>query len=192
MAMRRFNIRSRIGEVASQAALLVMLATVLASLSWISSGKAGGQADDLKAAALGFMILRLEAATEASTALVQAQTYLTQAGMYYAWADSETQEESKAYLNGLGDQSMEMSTFHTTTAQEAGKRADLYFEKYDQALAASSRFGRTADLRSTAALLLNVSAGVASGMVLFKKRFLFVVFAPVFFLGASLLVVSLF
>ena len=60
-----------------------------ASVSWISSSKAGGEANDLKTAALGYMILRLESSTQTSIELVQAQTYLTQAGMYFAEADSE-------------------------------------------------------------------------------------------------------
>lgn len=57
---------------------------------------------------------------------------------------------------------------------------------------ASAQFSRIADYRSTAALILNVSAAVASGVVLFKKRFLLYVFTPVFFLGISYLVSSLF
>ena len=72
-------------------------------MSWISSSKAGGEADDLKTTALGYMILRLESSTKSSTELVQAQTYLTQAGMYFAEDDAEENIEIKSYLIELGN-----------------------------------------------------------------------------------------
>ncbi len=190
--MRQLNIRSRLEDIANVAAILMTIATLFASLSWISSGKAGGQAGDLKTAALGFMMLRLEAATQASNALVQARSYLTQAGMYYAEADATDNEELKTYLNGLGDQSMEMSSFQTSVAKEAEQKAQGYFDKYTETLDASAKFGTISDYRSTAALILNVSASVASFVVLFRKRALLVVFVPVFLLGISYLVTSLF
>lgn len=189
--MKKLNIRLRIGEITNVAAFLVTIATLFASLSWISSGKAGGQADDLKTAALGYMMLRLEAATQASTALVQAQSYLTQAGMYYAEADSAENDELKAYLNHLGDQSMEMSNFQSQVAKDAEQKAQSYYEEYSQALETSGKFGKVSDYRSTAALILNVSASVASGAVLFRKRLLLVVFGPIFLLGLCYLVASL-
>jgi len=49
------------------------------------------------------MILRLESSTKSSTELVQAQTYLTQAGMYFAEADAEENIEIKSYLIELGN-----------------------------------------------------------------------------------------
>ena len=72
-------------------------------MSWISSSKAGGEADDLKTTALVYMILRLESSTKSSTELVQAQTYVTQAGMYFAEADAEENIEIKSYLIELGN-----------------------------------------------------------------------------------------
>jgi len=185
-------LRIRFGEVTNATAILVAVATLFASLSWISSGKAGGEASDLKTAALGFMMLRLEAATEASNALVQAQSYLTQAGMYYAEADAADGETLKSYLNDLGDRSHEMSQFQTSVAQEAEAKSQGYYGEYADALDRAADLGRTADFRSTAALILNVSATVASLAVLFKKRALLAVFAPVFLLGIAYLVLSLF
>jgi len=185
-------IRDKLGDVTSVAAILVAVATLFASLSWISSGSAGGQAGDLKTAALGFMMLRLEAATETSNALVQAQSYLTQAGMYYAQADSADDEELEAYLADLGDQSIELSEFQTTVAREAEARAQTYYGEYERALERAASLGRIADFRSTAALILNVSATVASMAVLLKKRSLLLLFAPVFFVGIGYLAASLF
>ena len=49
------------------------------------------------------MILRLESSTKSSTELVQAQPYLTQAGMYFAEADAEENIEIKSYLIELGN-----------------------------------------------------------------------------------------
>jgi hypothetical protein len=190
--MRFGWIRTKLGDVTSVAAVLVALATLFASLSWISSGKAGGEAGDLKTAALGFMMLRLEAATQASTALVQAQSYLTQAGMYYAQADSADDEELTSYLVGLADQSIELSGFQTSVAQEADAKAQGYYDNYESALGRASILGRISDLRSTAALILNVSATVASMVVLIRKRALLLVFAPVFLVGIAYLAASLF
>ena len=184
--------RAKLDDVTSVAAILVAVATLFASLSWISSGRSGGQSGDLKTAALGFMMLRLEAATEASNALVQAQSYLTQAGMYYAQADSADDEELKSYLGNLGDRSLELSEFQTTVAREADARAESYYGEYEGALAQAGLSGRIADLRSTAALILNVSATVASMVVLLKKRALLLLFAPVFCVGIGYLFASLF
>ena len=184
-------VRAKLGDVTSVAAVLVTMATLFASLAWISSGRAGGEAGDLKTAALGFMMLRLEAATQASTALVQAQSYLTQAGMYYAQADSAADEELATYLTGLGDRSIEMSQFQTTVAQEADAKAQSYYDGYDGALKRAGTAGRVADLRSTAALVLNVSATVASMAVLLRRRALLFVFAPVFLVGIGYLTASL-
>jgi hypothetical protein len=192
ISMNGRRIRIRFGDVTSVAAILVAVATLFASLSWISSGRAGGQSGDLKTAALGFMMLRLEAATEASNALVQAQSYLTQAGMYYTQADSTVDEELKSYLENLGDQSLELSEFQTTVAREADARAQSYYGEYEGALARAGSSGRIADLRSTAALILNVSATVASMVILLKKRALLLLFVPVFFVGIGYLVTSLF
>jgi len=180
----------RLGDVANVAAVLVTVATLFASLSWISAGRAGGQAGDLKTAALGFMIMRLEAETLSSNALVQAQTYLTQAGMYYAEADATDNEEVKGYLTGLGDQSIEMSQFQSSLAEEQRAKAQTYIDSYDDALGRSSGSGRVSDYRSTAALILNVSASVASGAVLFRRRALLLVFVPVFCVGLSYFVAS--
>ena len=190
MSFRR--VRIGFSDVTSVAAILVAVATLFASLSWISSGRSAGQSGDLKTAALGFMMLRLEAATEASNALVQAQSYLTQAGMYYAQSDSTDDEELKSYLGNLGDQSLELSEFQTTVAREAEARAQSYYGEYESALAQAGLSGRIADLRSTAALILNVSATVASMVVLLKKRSLLLLFAPVFCVGIGYLLASLF
>ena len=190
--MKPNRIRKLLHDVTSIAAVLAAFATLFASLSWISSGRAGGEAGDLKTAALGLMMLRLEAATEASTALVQAQSYLTQAAMYYAQAGTAEDEELRTYMNSLGDQSIELSEYQTGVAAEAEARATTYFDEYDNALERAAASGRISDLRSTAALILNVSATVASMTVLLRRRVLLVLFVPIFFVGIGHLVASLF
>jgi hypothetical protein len=181
----------RLGEVTNIAAILVTIASLFASVCWITSGRAGGASGDLKTAALGFMILRLEAATAASSALVQAQSYLTQASMYYARADAADDEELKSYLNQLGDQSLEMPNFQASLAKEEEAKAQSYYDKYAEALESAARWARVADRRSTGALIFNVSAILASCAVLFKRRGLLYAFIPVFLLGCSYLVSSL-
>ncbi len=186
--MRRPKIRWP--DITTTAALLVTLATALASLSWISAGRAGGQAGDLKTAALGFMILRLEAATEASNELLQAQSYLTQAGMYYAQADAAEDVDLQGQLAGLGDQSIEMSDYHAAAAKDSNVSADKYYTSYEYALDRSAVIGGKSDNRSTAALIFNVSAAAASLVVIFKRRWLLGVCVPVFLVGMSYFAIS--
>ena len=178
-------------NIASIAAILVTVASLFAAVSWISSGKAGGEESDHKTAALGLMILRLESSTEASTARVQAQTYLTQAGMYYAYAEKEDNEDVKRYLENLGDTSLVMSNFYIVVAENAENRAQSYYDDYVGALDAAEVFGRNADYRSTGALLFNMSAIVASCGVILKRREILFVFVPIFAFGMGYLILSL-
>lgn len=179
-------------NITSIAAILVTVASLFAAVSWISSSKAGSDASDLKTAALGFMILRLESSTEASTARVQAQTYLTQAGMYFTEADATDNENLKQYLDNLGYTSLLLSDFHLSVAENAENRAESYYDNYTGALSASNAFSKTEDYRSTGALLFNMSAIVASCGVILKRREILYVFIPIFVLGTSYLLLSLF
>jgi hypothetical protein len=181
----------KMGDIANIAAILVTISSLLASVSWISSSKAGGQADDQKTAALGFMILRLESSTEASTGLVQAQSYLTQAGMYFAEADSSNDESLKSYLESLGFDSLNMSHFYSAVAEESEIRAESYYDNYTKTLNLSNTFSKKADNRSTGALIFNVSAIVASACVLFKRKEFLYVYIPIFMIGLYYTLVSL-
>jgi hypothetical protein len=58
------------------------------------------------------MMLRLGSATEASTSSVQAQSCLTQAGMYFAYAEKEENIETKGALENLGYQSLMASNLY--------------------------------------------------------------------------------
>ena len=162
-----------------------------ASVSWISSSKAGGEANDLKTAALGYMILRLESSTQTSTELVQAQTYLTQAGMYFAEADSEEDKDLKSYLLDLGNQSIEMSNFHSSVSENAENRAQNYYTNYSVTLDKATQFGNVAALRSTGALIFTMSAIVASTVGIFKRKEIMYAYFPIFIIAVSHLVISL-
>lgn len=176
----------------SIAAVLVAIASFFAAVSWISSGKAGGGATDRKTAALGFMILRLESSTEASTARVQVQTYLTQAGMYYAYADRENDENVKRYLENLGDMSLAMSNFYIGVAENEENRAQSYYDDYEGALEAAAALSESSGYRSTGALIFNMSAIVASCGVILKRMEILYVYIPIFAFGIGHLILSLF
>jgi len=176
----------------SIAAVLVSMASFFAAVSWISSGKAGGGATDRKTAALGFMMLRLEFSTEASTARVQAQTYLTQAGMYYAYADRENDENVKRYLENLGDTSWAMSNFYLGVAENRENKAQSYYDDYEGALEDAAALSESSSYRSTGALIFNMSAIVASCGVILKRMEILYVYIPIFAFGICYLVLSLF
>lgn len=179
-------------NIASIAAILVTVASLFAAVSWISSGKAGSEASDHKTAALGFMMLRLEAETEASTARVEQQTYLTQAAMYYAYADAATDENTKRSLENLGEISYSLSVLKGSAAENAKNRAEEYCDAHEEALDAAKAFSNVADYRSTGALLFNMSAIVASCGVILKRKEILYVFIPIFALGMTYLLLSLF
>ncbi len=188
MAKKRMR---KLDKVVNIAAILVTIASLFAAVCWISSGKAGSEASDRRTASLGFMMLRLESSTEASTAQVQAQSYLTQAGMYFAYADKENNDETRSYLENLGYQSIDMSNFYLSKAENAENRAQSYYEAYEQTLGSSTAFGRMSDFRSTGALIFNMSAIVASCGVLFKRKEILYVFLPTFAVGLIYLIMSL-
>ncbi len=183
--------KSKKMEITSIAAILITLSSLLAAVCWITSGKAGGEASDRKTAALGYMMLRLESSTESSTAQVQAQSYLTQAGMYFAYADKENNEETRSYLENLGYQSIDMSNFYISNSENAENRANSYYYSYDEALASAAVLGKVADYRSTGALIFNVSTTMASFGILLKRREIFYMYVPIFAIGLFYLMMSL-
>ena len=172
------------------AAILVTVAAMFAAVCWITSGKAGGEASDRKTAALGFMMLRLESATEASTSRVQAQSYLTQAGMYFAYAEKEENSETKSALENLGYQSLVASNLYISAAENAENRAGLYYSGYEEALSSAVTWGKVADYRSTGALIFNVSATLASLGILLKRKEVLYVYIPIFAIGLFYFIMS--
>ena len=179
-------------NIANIAAILVTVASLFAAVSWISSGKAGGEESDHKTAALGFMMLRLEAATEASTARVEQQTYVTQAAMYLAYMQNTTDNEIRAVLEDLWENSLKTARDRGMEAENAENRADKYLNAYEEAIDSATAFGRISDYRSTGALIFNMSAIVASCGVILKRREILYVFIPIFAFGMGYLILSLF
>ncbi len=181
-----------IPEYVSIAAILVTTAVMFAAVCWITSGKAGGTASDRKTAALGFMMLRLEAATEASTARVSQQTYFTEALMYYAYAEKASDNENRAILENMGYRSWSMAELQKGVADNAENRAQKYENAYYEALSSAAAISKVADYRSTGALIFNVSSAIASCAVLVKRKELLYVFVPIFAIGTYYLIMSLF
>jgi len=178
-------------EVINVAAILVTISSLFAAACWITSGKAGGTASDRKTAALGFMMLRLESSTEASTARIEQQTYLTQAGMYWAWAEKATDNENRAILENIGDSYYWLSVFKGQVAENAENKAQSYYSAYEETIVSAATFGKIADYRSTGALIFNISAIIASCGVLFKRKEILYVYFPFFALGGYYLIMSL-
>ncbi|MEM2878043.1 MAG: hypothetical protein QXG10_00595 [Candidatus Hadarchaeales archaeon] len=177
-------------DITNVAAILVTIASLFAAISWITSGGAGSEASSSRMSALGFMMLRLECTTEASNSRVQAQSYLTQAGMYLAYSEKEDNLEVKGYLENLWYQSVQLSNFYIEKAENAEARGEEYYGAYENAISRSLHFSSMSEERSTAALLFNVSAIIASCAVLFRKRFLIYMYLPFFAVGAYYLLIS--
>jgi hypothetical protein len=178
-------------KIVNAAAVLAVVGSLFAATCWITAGKAGGLADDGKTKALSSMILRLESSTEASNERVQAQTYLTQAGMYFAYAEKENNENTKETLENLGYISIAMSNFHSSAAENAENRAQSYYGAFEDNLISAAKFDEIAGNRSTGALVFNVAAMLAEVAVLIKRREILFVCLPVFAIGAYYLMISL-
>jgi hypothetical protein len=138
------------------------------------------------------MILRLESSTEASTARVQAQTYLTQAEMYFARVEATDNENLKAYLDNLGYLSVSMSNYYLIVAENSENKAQTYYGAYAEVIDSASSYGKMADYRSTGALIFNVGAMICGTAGLLKQKELLYVFIPIFAIGAGYLIMSLF
>lgn len=111
--------------------------------------------------------------------------------MYFAEADSEDDADLKSYLNDLGNQSIEMSNFHTSVSEDAEKRANNYFNNYSESLDKATKNGNIDSLRSTGALIFTISAIVASTIGIFKRKEIMYVYIPIFIIAASYLAYSL-
>jgi len=138
------------------------------------------------------MMLRLESATEASTARVEQQTYLTQAAMYWAYAEKATDNENRAILENVGNLNYSMSVFKGQVAENAENRAQTYYGAYEEAIDSASSYGKVADYRSTGALIFNVGAMICGTAGLLKRKELLYIFIPIFAIGAGYLIMSLF
>ena len=183
--------KTTLRDITTIAAVLATIASLFAAMSWITSGKAAGDAGDRRTAALGFMMLRLEAATEASTARVEQQTYLTQAAMYQSYAASAADENIRLILENLAITSLQMSELKGSVAENAENRAGSYLNAFDKAMEEAGFFGRVADYRSTGALIFNISAVLGSLTVILKRKEVLYVYVPVFLIGLFYLLLSL-
>jgi hypothetical protein len=187
------KLRTKYGEnMVKIAAISVTIASLFAAISWITSGRAGGEASNNKTAALGIMILRLESSTEASTARVEQQTYLTQAALYWSYAERATDNENKAILENIANINYLLSVFKGQVAENAENRAESYYGAYEEAMNSAEAYGETADYRSTGALIFNMAAMVGSFGVLLKRKEILYVYLPTFALGAYYLIMSVF
>jgi hypothetical protein len=137
------------------------------------------------------MILRLESSTEASNALIQAQTYLTQAGIYLEYANRENDENVKSYLENLWYTSLMQSDFYSSVAENAENKAQSYYYVYENSLESATNNDNVAGNRTTGALIFNVGTVLAECAVLVKRRELLYVFLPIFAIGVYYLAISL-
>jgi len=189
--MAKKSRKNSLESVTNAAAVLAVVASLFAAVCLITAGRAGGTANDKKTAALSAMMLRLESSTEASTAQVQAQTYLTQAGMYFAYSDRENDENVRSYLDNLGYTSIAMSNYQSSVAENAENKAQSYYGVFEDNLSSAAKFDEIAGNRSTGALVFNVVAVLAEVTVIIKRREILFVCLPVFAIGAYYLMISL-
>jgi hypothetical protein len=179
-----------IPKFVSIAAILVVVATLLATVCLITSSKAGGEAGDRKTAALGFMMLRLESSTETSNYLTRAQMCTTLADIALARSEATDNTELKMYLENAWYNNMVMANFYADQAVDAENRSQSYYDAYENALDSATAYGKVADYRSTGALIFTVSATLASLGVLLKMKEILYIYIPIFAIGLFYLIIS--
>lgn len=180
-------------DIAKTAAVLVSVASIFATISWVSSGMAASKAGEQQWAAIGLMMLRLEATTTASNKLLEAQTHTTQAGVYFTQADTYENEnpELAEYLDNYGYFELAMANISSEEAENTQVKAQTYYESYTEALDSSRAFSETADKRSTSALLFALSALIGSSCILLKRKEILYLGFPILLIAAFYLISSL-
>jgi len=168
---------------ADLAIVFVSLSSLFATVSLIYSGRASGPASDYKTEALGISILWLGSSTDASTATLRAETYLTQAALYLEYAQKENDNIVKSYLYDIVDTLENKSTFYISVAENAENKAQAYSENFSNRLDMAKNLGNMADYRSNAALMFTVAAIVGSSGTLLKRKEVIYLAIPVFIIA---------
>jgi len=180
------------GVVTNLTIVFISLSSLFATVSWIGSSKASGPAGDYRTEALSITIFWLGSSTEASTALLRAETYWTQAMVYYEYAGKENDENIKRYLENIVDTLLEKSNFYISVAENADNKAQAYSENFSDRLDTAKNLGNVADHRSTAALIFTAAAIVGSSGTLLKRREVIFLAIPIFVIAWYFLISSFF
>jgi len=174
-----------------EAAILVSIASIFATVSWVMSGMAGNQTDKYQTSALSYTVARLESSTEAYTKTSEASTLATQAEIMLLIA-SETEDENLAsYLENRWAVLMNMVDFNLEQAKNKENEVLMYADKVSDCLSIAEEFSDKEDNRSTAALLFALTALVSSSAILVKRKELLYVDAPILAIAAYYLAASL-
>jgi len=182
-------------KIADVAAILAVIASLFAAVCWITSGKAGGAADDKKTAALGMITLYSTAKTDESNALVRIETYRMQAdtaAVYWDYAIKENNENAALYWENKWYESNAYVNYYILYAENEENKAQMYYDEHENALDLANNLDKAAGNRSTGALVFNVAVVLAECTVLIKRKEPLYVFIPIFAIGMYYLIVSLF
>jgi hypothetical protein len=159
---------------------MVSIASIFATISWISSGRASSEASDYETSSLGFMMVRLESEFEYYSLCSQVETNLVQARV--ALIENYPEGEWEYYIGRAENLQLE--------AMNAYQRAQSYAENVDTLLDNASELSGMADSRSTAAITFSISAIVGSCGVLIKRKELFYISIIIFAIAACFLLSS--
>jgi len=180
-------------DIAKIAAVLVSIASVLATICWVSSSMSSGKTEQYRSATLANMILRLDATTLVYTETVKANTYLVLSDMYYQRAQAENENlDLKSYYENMEIIYMSMATYSTEVADNMRGNIEKYDNQLesltDKVLASSG----VSDNRATAALIFAISSLISSSVIILKRREILYLIIPTwlvafYFLMASLL-----
>ncbi len=179
-------------DIAKIAAVLVSIASVLATICWVSSSMSGGKTEQYRSATLANMILRLDATTLVYTETVKANTYLVLSDMYYQRAQAENENlDLKSYYENMEIIYMSMATYSAEVADNMRGNIEKYDNQLesltDKVLASSG----VSDNRATAALIFAISSLISSSVIILKRREILYLIIPTWLVAFYFLIVSL-
>jgi hypothetical protein len=179
-------------DIAKIAAVLVSIASVLATICWVSSSMAGGETEDYRSATLANMILKLDATTMVYVSTLEANTYLVLADMYSQRALAENENaELKSYYENMEFLYYSQAIYSAEVADNMRGNMEKYDNQLELLTGKVSASSNVSDNRATAALIFAISSLISSSVIILKRREILYLIIPTWLVAFYFLLVSL-
>jgi hypothetical protein len=172
--------------------VLVSIASVLATICWVSSSMAGGETEDYRSATLANMILKLDATTMVYVSTLEANTYLVLADMYSQRALAENENaELKSYYENMEFLYYSQAIYSAEVADNMRGNMEKYDNQLELLTGKVSASSNVSDNRATAALIFAISSLISSSVIILKRREILYLIIPTWLVAFYFLMVSL-
>ncbi len=162
-------LKSKVGGLIGFAAILVAVASLLATVSWLTASRIGGSANRLETAAIGMSITGIDFSLSASESLITSYVLDFQNEYFQVEAEAARNQDTVNLYSKMSNDAAEAAEWYREFAQERTEMHELTFETVYDLLDQSAQIKSRAGLASTAAYVFNAAVLVASVIVLVKK-----------------------